>query len=124
LDHLDEDVAADIVQDLKPTQAEEVLPLLAGREFVEELLVYPEDSAGGRMSVDFVALQRRWTVEEAIGFLRMESPDDTHPFYLYVVDDEGRLIGTVSLRSLVTAAPETPIAALTREEVLSVRVTE
>jgi magnesium transporter len=71
-----------------------------------------------------VALQRRWTVEEAINFLRTESPDNTHPFYLYVVDDEGKLIGTVSLRSLVTATPETPIAAITSEEVLSVQATE
>jgi magnesium transporter len=71
-----------------------------------------------------VALQRRWTVEEAINFLRSESPDNTHPFYLYVVDDEGKLIGTVSLRSLVTATPETPIAAITLEDVLSVRTTE
>ena len=124
LDQLDEDVAADIVQDLEPEQAEEVVPLLEWRESVRELLDYPEDSAGGRMSVDIVALQRRWTVEEAISFLRTESPDDTHPFYLYVVDDEGKLIGTVSLRSLVTAAPETPIAAITREEVLSVEATE
>ena len=124
LDSLDEDVVADIMQDLEPEQAEEVLPLLEWRESVEEILDYPEDSAGGRMSVDVVALQRRWTVEDAINFLRDESPDSTHPFYLYVVDDEGRLIGTVSLRSLVTAAPETPIAAITTEEILSVRVTE
>jgi magnesium transporter len=124
LDQLDEDVAADIVQDLEPEQAEEVVPLLEYRESVEELLDYPEDSAGGRMSVDVVALQRRWTVEEAISFLRRESPDDTHPFYLYVVDDESKLTGTVSLRSLVTAAPETPIAAITREEILTVEDTE
>ncbi len=124
LDRLDEDVAADIVQDMEPERAEEVVPLLEYREYVEELLDYPEDSAGGRMSVDVVALQRRWTVEEAISFLRNESPDDTHPFYLYVVDDAGKLTGTVSLRSLVTAAPETPIAAITREEILSVLATE
>lgn len=124
LDQLDEDIAADIVQGLEPEQAEEVVPLLEGREYVEELLEYPEDTAGGRMSVDVVALRRRWTVEEAIDFLRTESPDDNHPFYLYVVDDEGALIGTVSLRGLVTAAPETPIAAITSEEILSVLATE
>jgi magnesium transporter len=124
LDQLDEDVAADIVQDLEPEQAREVVPLLEWRQYVEELLDYPEDSAGGRMSIDVVALQRRWTVEEAINFLRNEAPDDNHPFYLYVVDDDGRLAGNVSLRSLVTAAPETPIAAITSEDVLSVRTME
>lgn len=124
LNQLDEDVAADIVQGLEPEQALVVVPLLEYRESVEELLRYPEESAGGRMSAEFVALRRNWTVEESIDFLRRESPDDQHPFYLYVADDEGRLIGTVSLRALVTAAPETPIAAIMTEEVLNVLATE
>jgi magnesium transporter len=124
LNRLDEDVVADILQELDDELANQVVPRLQYRQYVEELLDYPEDSAGGRMSVDVVALQRTWTVEQAINFLRTESPDDTHPFYLYVVDDEGRLIGTVGLRALVTVAPETPIAAITREEVLSVEATE
>jgi len=124
LDQVDEDVAADIVQDLEPEQAQEVVQLLAGRESVEELLTYPEESAGGRMSTEFVALRRQWTVEESIQYLRSESLDDQHPFYLYVVDADHRLTGTVSLRSLVTAAPETPIAAITSDEVISVAATE
>jgi magnesium transporter len=124
LDRVDEDVAADIVQDLEPEQAEEVVQLLEDRESVEELLGYPEESAGGRMSTEAVALRRYWTVEESINFLRDQAPDDQHPFYLYVVDEEHHLTGTVSLRALVTAAPETPIAAIMSEEVRSVRVTD
>lgn len=124
LDQVDEDVATDIVQDLREEQRDEVVQLLEDRESVRELLSYPESSAGGRMSPDFVALHRDWTVDEAIQFLRRQAPDDTHPFYLYVVDDGDHLTGTVSLRSLVTAAPETPIAALLREDVFSVRVDE
>ncbi|HLG12762.1 MAG TPA: magnesium transporter [Dehalococcoidia bacterium] len=125
LDQLDEDVAADIVQDLEPEHAGEIVQLLEDRESVQELLSYPEESAGGRMSTEVVALRRTWTVEEAIQFLRRESPDDHHPFYLYVVDEEHRLIGTVSLRALVTAAPETPIAAIMSDQaLLSVRVDE
>jgi magnesium transporter len=122
LDRLDEDVAADILQGLEEEKAEEVVKRLEAREYVEELLDYPEESAGGRMSIDFVALRRAWTVDESIQFLRRESPDDTHPFYLYVVDEEQRLTGTVSLRSLVTAAPETPIAAILREELITAEV--
>lgn len=124
LDRVDEDIAADIVQDLEPEQAEEVVQLLEDRESVEELLGYPEESAGGRMSTEAVALRRNWTVEESIDFLRQEGPDDQHPFYLYVVDEEHHLTGTVSLRALVTATPETPIAAIMSEEVRSVRVTD
>jgi magnesium transporter len=124
LDRVDENVAADIVQDLEPGQADEVIQLLEDREAVRELVGYPEESAGGRMSTEVVALRRYWTVEDAISFLRQESPDDQHPFYVYVVDDEHHLTGTVSLRALVTAAPETPIAAIMSEEVRSVLVTD
>src|SRR5690606_8424137 len=124
LNRLDEKIATDIVQELGPEQAKEVVPLLRWRASVQELLEYPPDTAGGRMSVDVVALQRRWTVEEAIGDLRRETPDEIHPFYLYVVEDDGRLTGTVSLRKIVTAAPETPIAAITSDEIISVRDTE
>jgi magnesium transporter len=76
------------------------------------------------MSTEVVALRRYWTVEDAIRFLRQESPDDQHPFYVYVVDEEHHLTGTVSLRALVTAAPETPIAAIMSEDVRSVLVTD
>ncbi|HEX5371034.1 MAG TPA: magnesium transporter [Dehalococcoidia bacterium] len=125
LDQVDEDVAADIVQDLPQDQQEEVVQLLEDRESVRELMSYPENTAGGRMSSNFVAVHRDWTVDEAIQFLRGQAPDDTHPFYLYVVDNDRRLTGTVSLRSLVTAAPETPIAAISSEEdVFSVYVDE
>ena len=125
LDQVDEDVAADIVQDLPQDQQDEVVQLLEDRESVRELMSYDESTAGGRMSSNFVAVHRDWTVDEAIQFLRRQAPDDTHPFYLYVVDDDQCLTGTVSLRALVTAAPETPIAAISHEDdVFSVRVDE
>ena len=112
LDRLDSDLAVDIVQDLEPEQAEAVVPLLEEREEVQELLAYPEDTAGGRMSTDFVALQKDWTVQEAIDFLRRQQPDTDHPFYLYAVDAAGALLGVVNLRSLVTSPPQTPVAAI------------
>jgi magnesium transporter len=121
LDQVDEDVVADILQDLEPEQRDQVVQLLTDRKSVEELLQYPEDTAGGRMSTDFVALRRDWTVDQAIHFLRTQHPNIDTPFYLYVVDDEGRLTGLVNPRSLVTAAPETPIAAIVSEDVYSVR---
>ncbi len=124
LERVDEDVAVDIIQDLPREQAAEVLPLLDEPEAFRELLAYPEDSAGGIMSREFVALRRNWTVDESIQFLRSSSPAVDHPFYLYAVDDSGVLIGVVSLRAIVTSAPETPIAAIMSEETISVRVTD
>jgi magnesium transporter len=124
LDRLDEDVAADIVQDLEPEQAEQVVPLLEDRAVVEELLSYPAESAGGRMSTDVVALRRDWTVEEAIWFLRRQQPNSEQPFYLYVVDRARRLTGIVSLRALITSAPFVHIESIMREDVITVRVDE
>ena len=116
LDQMDEDVAADIVQDLEPEQQEAVVSLLEEREEIEELLSYPEESAAGRMSTEYVALRRRWTVDEAIAFLRSEIEDADQTFYLYVVDDDEHLIGVVGLRNLITSSPDTPIAAIMSRE--------
>ncbi len=124
LDQMDEDIAADIVQDLPDERQHEVVLLLEERESVEELLSYPEESAGGRMLTDVVALRRDWTVDDALQFLRSEVGDTDQPFYLYVVDDERKLSGVVSLRAIVTSTPETPIAAITSPVAYSVRVDE
>jgi magnesium transporter len=124
LDRVDEDVAADIVQDLPADQAARVVPLLEDRETVRELLAYPEQTAGGRMSPDVVSLRRDWTVDEAIQFLRRQPPDEEQPFYLYVVDDDGHLTGVVNIRALVISPPETPIAAIMDEEAISIRADE
>lgn len=124
LDQMDEDIAADIVQDLPEERQAEVVQLLEEPESVQELLSYGEETAGGVMFPDVMALHRDWTVGESLDFLRREGPDVDQPFYLYVVDDEGRLSGVVGLRAIVTATPETPIAAITSDEAYWVRVDE
>ncbi|HEY7270594.1 MAG TPA: magnesium transporter, partial [Dehalococcoidia bacterium] len=124
LDQLDEDVAADIVQDLEPEQQQAVVSLLEEREDITEILSYPEQSAAGRMSTEFVALHRRWTVDEAIAFLRAEVTDADQTFYLYVVDEDEHLIGVVGLRNLITASPDTPVAAIMSENFRSVGALE
>jgi magnesium transporter len=63
-------------------------------------------------------------VQQAIEFLRRAHPSADQPFYLYVVDDDGRLLGVVSLRSLVTATPEAPLGLIMSERVISVLVIE
>jgi magnesium transporter len=124
LDQLDEDVAADIVQDLEPEQQEAVVSLLEDSEEIAEILSYPEESAAGRMSTEYIALNRRWTVDEAINFLRQEVEDADQTFYLYVVDEEEHLTGVVGLRNLITASPDTPIAAIMSENFRSVEARE
>lgn len=122
--YVDEDLAADIVAELPDDQVDSVLALLTpeDRETVEELLELPEESAGRWMTPDVVLLQRTWTVEEAIDYLRREGPDSTHPFYLYVVDKNEHLEGVLSMRSLITSPPGTRLEKLMATDVISVPV--
>jgi magnesium transporter len=122
LDRVDDDIAADILQELEDEQVKKVLPLLRGREIVEELLEYPEDSVGARMSPDYVALHESWTIDESIGYLRQLRPDTDTPFYVYAVDDDHRLAGVINLRDLITAAPEKRIEDIMHPELISVPV--
>ena len=68
---------------------------------------YPEDSAGGIMTTEFVAVPATLTAAQTIDRLRELEPDAETIYYVYVVDDDGRLVGVLSLRDLIVARPET-----------------
>jgi len=124
LDRVDTDVAADVLHMLPPEQAEQVLLAMRTAPEVTGLLRHEDESAGGRMSADFVALHKEWTVDQALAYLRRTHPDAELAYYLYVIDAEHRLEGVVSLRQLVVAAPEEHIADIMTPEVISIRVDE
>jgi magnesium transporter len=122
LEEMDPDEAADLLQDLPEERREELVELMETEEAkdVAELLTYPEDSAGGIMTSDLYALPAELTAAQAIDDLRVRKPDPELTYYLYVVDDEGRLEGVLSLRDLVVAAPETKVKAIMDPHVLRV----
>jgi len=122
VEEMDPDEAVDLLQDLSAERREELIELMEQEEGddVAELLAYPEDSAGGIMTTDFVALPRELTAGQAIERLRELQPDPAAAYYLYVIDAEGRLDGNVSLRDLVVAPPETSLAEIMNPSVLRV----
>ncbi len=91
------------------------------RAEVEELTQYEEDEAGGLMTPEYIALKSSMTVEEVLRFLRRAAPDAETIYYLYVVDEEGRLIGVLSLRDLIVADPRTRVKEIMNPEVIFVR---
>jgi len=123
LEEMDPDEATDLLQDLPEETREELIELMDEEEGadVEELLAYPEDSAGGIMTTDFLALPRDLTAGQAIARLRELQPDPALVYYLYVVDSEGRLDGNVSLRDLVVAPPQTPLSEIMNKNVLRIQ---
>ncbi len=125
LEEMAPDEAADLLQDLPEERREELVDLMEQDEAhdVEEILAYPEDSAGGIMTTDVLAFPRDVSAQEAIERLRKAKPDPELAYYLYVVDGEDRLEGILSLRDLVVADPDAPLSRIMDTHVLSVSAT-
>lgn len=117
------DEAADLIGELELADSEQVLHHIADEdeEVLRLLLQYPDDTAGGIMNPDVVALQAEATVDDAIRMLR-SADEDTITASLYVVDPDGRLTGFVRLRRLVTARPTARIGDIMSTDVISVPV--
>lgn len=122
LEEMPPDEAADVVGELRADDREDVLGEMEREEAadIRELLLYPPETAGGRMTTDFVALRESMTVDEALRHLRTVGQEAEVVYYVYVVDDDGRLAGVITLHDLVLSAPERRIGELTKRDVLAV----
>jgi len=115
------DDVAPILQLLPEDLQENILTAMEEKpsEEVKELLLYEEETAGRIMSPNFYALNHNTNVSDAITAMQLEG-DVESAFYLYVVDDENRLVGVSSLRQLLFARPNTPLKEIMTKEVISV----
>jgi CBS domain-containing protein/uncharacterized protein YrrD len=116
------DESADLIGDLPEPKAQEILLLIGQKksEEIKKLLKHHDESAGGLMTTEFVALTQNLTVDQAIASMRENAPSAETIYYLYVVDDEGRLKGIVSLRSLITSPPEKLLSEIMHTKVITV----
>jgi len=122
LQKMESDDAADIVVRLPEELSKEVLETLERQDDeVGDLLKYGEDTAGGIMTPDFIALHENTTVQEAIESLR-ESKEVDMAFYLYVVNDHDQLVGVLSMRKLVIVSPDRVLKDIMEPSVESVRL--
>ena len=120
IDEMEPDEAADLLGDVSSERAKSFLAGLENPEEVRPLLIHADESAGGLMTSDFLALRRRMTALEAIEAIRQWKPEDETIYYLFVVDGERRLTGVVSLRQLIVAEPGALVADIMDPEVISV----
>ncbi|RLB90982.1 MAG: magnesium transporter [Deltaproteobacteria bacterium] len=122
LEQMPTDDVADLIGKLSDERAKTLLDLMTkeGSKEVEGLLSYDAETAGGIMVPDFIALKEDATAREAIEALQKEYVDVEMPFYLYVVDDHGNLVGVISLRQLVVVPPETRLKSIMATDVVSV----
>ncbi len=126
LEEMEADAAADVLGELPEETASELIVRMepeAGAE-VSRLLAYPPNSAGGRMTLNFIAIPDTCSSEQTIARLREMAPDAETIYYLYVVDTAGRVVGVLSLRGLLIADPKTPVTQIMTRDVVVVRAEE
>jgi magnesium transporter len=91
-------------------------------EDVQELLEHEEDTAGGLMTTEYLAFPPTMSVEDAIRELRLEAPDVETVYYLYILDENERLVGVVTLKDLILARPEAIIQDIMRTPVKTLSI--
>jgi magnesium transporter len=118
------DDTAAVMADLPEPLREQVLTKMTDEETeeVSELLSYPEETAGRIMTTEFLALPETMTAREAIQAIRSAQEAET-VFYLYVLDEEKRLAGVLSLRQLVTMADDETLDRQMTSDVVKVHTT-
>lgn len=118
---LSADDAADLVAELPPGDREAVLADVSDRASVERLLTYPEDTAGGLMTTELVAVREDVTLRDAIAEIRGQRGEDDELYQVFAVDAAGRLKGTVPIARLIVAAPERRVREVMEAPVVQLR---
>jgi len=125
LEEMAPDEAADLLAELPQERRDELLEQMEDEaaEDVRGLLAYPEDSAGGIMTTDYISIPADITTDDAIRTLRETGSEAETIFYIYVVDNEEHLIGVITLKDLIFASPAAKIADYMHKRVVTVAVT-
>jgi CBS domain-containing protein len=122
-----EPVEKEAIKAVEPHEATEALKttehtkVTEGLKATEKKRPYDKDTAGSIMSPDFFALNKVLTAQEAVKHLREKQRDIKQPFYLFVVDEHGKLLGTVSMEQLMFAASDSSLEDVMTGDVMCVK---
>jgi len=124
IDNMDSDDAADVIGLLEDEKQEEVLLHIEDVEQagdIVDLLHYDEDTAGGIMAKELIQVNENWTVLTCISEMRRQAEDVDEVYYVYVVDDDDVLKGTLSIKKLITNNESTKIRDIYSDDLISVK---
>lgn len=124
IEFMESDDAADVMADLDEDIQDEVLQYIDDKEQagdIADLLEYDEDTAGGIMAKELVAVNENWTVQTCLKEISAQAEDIDEIYYVYVVDDNLVLKGVLSLKKLIMKPTHTPIKSLVTEDAHFVR---
>ncbi|MSQ40563.1 MAG: magnesium transporter [Dehalococcoidia bacterium] len=120
LDHAGPDMAVDVLQSLSEGVRNSVLSQMSTSEQIAPLLAHAPESAGGRMTTQYLAVTPDMTAQQMLRLFQVQRPINHEIRYLYVLDDAKRLMGVVSLRSVLISPPSTRMEDLMVTDVRSV----
>lgn len=122
LEYLDPDDSADIIGDMEEADQDRLLGQVTAKTAatVRDLISYPPDTAGGIMTPHVAKIPEGLTVIEAVRHLQRLNNEFEHIYYVYVVDYDSKLLGTVSMRDLVMARPDERIHDIMHKELRGV----
>lgn len=126
IEAMSHDDRADLLRKLDPKVREGLLRLVdeADRRDIAKLVNYPRNAAGALMTTDYAWLPADITAEEALERLRLQAPNSETIYYIYIVDDQRRLQGVLSLRDLILASRRAVLHDLMETQIVTVRDTD
>lgn len=126
LEQMSLDDLTDILSEIEEEERHRIMNLLSKEDAddVKELLVYDEDSAGGIMTPGYIEINKNMTAKDAINHMRENALDAETIYYIYVVDNDEKLVGVLSLRELITARDSVIVEDLMSENIISIDVDE
>jgi magnesium transporter len=126
LEEMAPDEAADLLAELPEGRSEDILGLMQAAEAkdVRKLLAYPEESAGGIMNTEFMAVSPDLTASQVIALLRQNADQAETIYYVYVTDGTGKLVGVFSLRNLLLADADATVHDFMQDRVVSINAAQ
>ena len=127
IENLESDDATDVLSELPKEQKEEILSLIEDDDHasgIEDLLNYPEDTAGGLMAKELIKVNENWTTIRCLKEMRKQSSEVKEVHTIYVVDDHDKLVGTLSLKRLLLTETRILINEIANYDIVSVIATE
>jgi magnesium transporter len=126
IEYMDTDDAVDVLGELPEEKQEEVIAYIDDQDYADdlsELLSYDEDSAGGIMAAELVAVNENWNVQTCLKEIGRQAEDIDEIYYVYVVDDQNKLKGVLSLKKLIQYPTQTNINNIYARDVISIVTT-
>ncbi|MGB7062168.1 MAG: CBS domain-containing protein [Candidatus Zixiibacteriota bacterium] len=124
LEEMEPDEAVDLLQDLPDDKKQELIETMEEekREELQELLEFEEETAGGIMTTDYISCLQTDSMEQVMEIFKVSEDPLDNISYIYVTDEDEKLVGVVTLRDLILNRPEAQVSSLMKRDVVKLKV--